>query len=156
MTNGLSRGLEAQGSHTLASRALTASWSTDCNHGNTAVYSTAGHIADAPVISFQAVNGISCLQQISDCMDGDSSQLAWPLGNAPVSTSMPWCCRSCKAYYLNRNNFGPKGTAVLAHAFKWNEALFRLNLSGNPIGVEGARALVELVMTQVRVPQLCP
>jgi hypothetical protein len=59
-------------------------------------------------------------------------------------------CRSCKGYYMNKNNLGPKGIEAFANALKWNDNVFRVNLSGNPIGTGGARALKTLVMAQVR------
>lgn len=71
---------------------------------------------------------------------------------APHDTAV---CRSCSAYFLGHNGIGPAGAVAIAEALQGNDQVYRLNLSGNPIGVEGVEALVRLAAALVRPLPSC-
>ena len=70
-----------------------------------------------------------------------------------IRSSHAWF-RSCRSFYLNRNNLSGPGIQAITNAMRFNDNIFRLNLAGNPIGAQGAAALRELLFAQVRAATL--
>lgn len=61
-----------------------------------------------------------------------------------------------KALDVGGNNIGPDGAKALAAALRGNEALRSLELGYNPIGPEGAKAMSDLLKYDMKVsPDLC-